>query len=70
VLHARNLAECAQKISEAFPALAPQVKHSAIGVIASLDDPSGHKLFLYEPSEEALRSPSGAKLKELLAMQW
>jgi len=69
VLYARNLAETAKKISEAFPSFAPKVKHSAMGLIASVDDPSGHKLFLYEPSEEAFRSRSGAKLKELLAVQ-
>jgi len=67
VLYSKNLVAIAKELSQKYPDLAPKVTRSDIGLIASLDDPSGHRLFLYEPSDEALRSPSGAKLQELLA---
>jgi catechol 2,3-dioxygenase-like lactoylglutathione lyase family enzyme len=41
---------------------------SDIGAVASFEDPSGHMIFLYEPSAKALQSSSGAKIKEILAI--
>lgn len=43
------------------------VVRSGIGAIAEFADSSGHVLYLWEPSLEALDTPSGAKLQEILA---
>ena len=45
----------------------PSVSRSPIGAVASLTDPSGHLVFLYDPSEAAMASPSGAKIRSILA---
>ena len=50
-----------------FPA---RVSHSPIGVVATCDDPGGHRFFLYQPSDEAMELPSGAKLAELIAASY
>lgn len=44
-----------------------KVSRSDIGAVAKLEDPSGHLLFLYEPTAQALQKPSGLKLQEILA---
>lgn len=44
-----------------------KLSRSSIGAVATLTDPSGHLLFLYEPSESALGAPSGAKMQSILA---
>ena len=43
------------------------VARSRIGTVVTLDDPGGHRLFLYEPSTRAMKSASGAKIREILA---
>jgi len=43
------------------------VRRSDDGLIATYEDPSGHLVFLYEPSEQALRSASGARIREIVA---
>jgi hypothetical protein len=67
VLHVKDLTGIARQMSEKYPDLAPKVTSLDIGLIGRLEDPSGHRIFLYEPSEQALRAPSGAKLQELIA---
>jgi catechol 2,3-dioxygenase-like lactoylglutathione lyase family enzyme len=44
------------------------VNRSAIGTVVTLDDPGGHRLFLYEPSAATMATRSGAKIREILAM--
>ncbi|MFI7000254.1 VOC family protein [Nocardia sp. NPDC050175] len=44
-----------------------RINRSSIGAIAESADSSGHVFYLWEPSEEALQSPSGERMKELLA---
>jgi predicted enzyme related to lactoylglutathione lyase len=46
------------------------VVRSGIGAVARFADPSGHVFYLYEPSLEALRSPSGTKLRKILASSY
>jgi predicted enzyme related to lactoylglutathione lyase len=46
------------------------VERSSIGAVVDFEDPSGHVFYLYEPSQEALRTPSGKKLKRILATQY
>ena len=43
------------------------VRQLSVGRIARFEDPSGHLLFLYEPSDEALGWPSGEKIRQILA---
>lgn len=46
------------------------VVRSGIGAIAEFSDSSGHVSYLWQPSEEALATPSGAKLSELLSTSY
>jgi catechol 2,3-dioxygenase-like lactoylglutathione lyase family enzyme len=50
------------------PGLRLRRSDTEAGAIASIEDPSGHLLFLYQPSARALDWPSGAKLREILAL--
>jgi catechol 2,3-dioxygenase-like lactoylglutathione lyase family enzyme len=43
---------------------------SSIGAMAEFADPSGHTFYLYQPSPEAMRTPSGRKLEKILAAQY
>jgi catechol 2,3-dioxygenase-like lactoylglutathione lyase family enzyme len=43
-----------------------RVQRSEIGAVATIHEPTGHLLFLYEPSEAALATPSGRKIEEIL----
>lgn len=44
------------------------IVRSPIGAIGEFEDPSGHLFYLYQPSDEALASPSGVKLRNLLSV--
>jgi predicted enzyme related to lactoylglutathione lyase len=44
------------------------VRFGSIGGTASFRAPDGHRFYLYQPSEEALASPSGEKLREWLSL--
>jgi hypothetical protein len=48
----------------------PRVLRSSIGVVAAFEDPSGHSLFLYEPSEESLGTRSGQKIQDILTARF
>jgi catechol 2,3-dioxygenase-like lactoylglutathione lyase family enzyme len=54
-------------LAERRPGFAPKVSRSGIGVVATCEDPGGHMFFLYEPSQDALATPSGRKIQEILA---
>ena len=62
---------CVSSVDALLPSLSAyppvSVQRSRIGTVATLDDPGGHRLFLYEPSAEAMVSPSGARIREILA---
>jgi catechol 2,3-dioxygenase-like lactoylglutathione lyase family enzyme len=64
--HVRNVKHVVRALSHQREDFTPTITTSDTGVIATCVDPSGHLFFLYEPSEEALRSPSGAKIQEIL----
>jgi hypothetical protein len=49
------------------PGTTVRVQRSGIGAVATIDEPNGHLLFLYEPSEAALATPSGRKIQEILS---
>lgn len=67
VFYVRNVEHAVRALSRRREGVSPSVTRSGIGVVASLDDPTGHRLYLYEPSEEAMRTPSGQKIQEILA---
>jgi catechol 2,3-dioxygenase-like lactoylglutathione lyase family enzyme len=69
VFYARDVAAAARELRRRRPELTPVVTHDpALGTIARVDDPTGHLVFLYEPSEAALRTPSGRKIREILSV--
>jgi catechol 2,3-dioxygenase-like lactoylglutathione lyase family enzyme len=45
-----------------------RVAHSEIGATARFEDPSGHRICIYEPSEECLGWASGPKVTELMEL--
>jgi len=45
-----------------------RVAHSEIGATARFEDPSGHRICIYEPSEECLGWASGPKVMELMEL--
>jgi lactoylglutathione lyase len=42
-------------------------ENEGVGVVATCEDPGGHMFFLYEPSAQALETPSGHKINEILS---
>ena len=66
VFHVHEIAEVAAEMAKKGVNI-ESPRHSAIGGIAKFVDPSNHLFYLYEPSQDALRLPSGTKLKEILA---
>ena len=43
-----------------------RIAHSEIGATARFEDPSGHRICIYEPSKECLSWSSGAKVMEIM----
>ncbi len=66
VFYVPDVEQAVRTISEKRPGFA-EIKHLDIGVVATCEDPGGHMFFLYEPSEAAMRKPSGRKIREILA---
>jgi len=66
VLHAPDIEVAVKELSDKGIAFDSGIVRSPIGATARFADPSGHVFYLYEPSPEALRLPSGAKLEEIL----
>ena len=68
VFHVADMGVEVASLTHARPELRIRRSDNAAGAIASLDDPSGHLLFLYQPSSAAMTWPSGKKLGEILAL--
>ncbi|HET7463249.1 MAG TPA: VOC family protein [Longimicrobium sp.] len=66
VFHSTRADEVARELAARRPGLEVGVTRSAVGTIVRVDDPTGHLLFVYQPSEAALRTPSGRKIREIL----
>jgi hypothetical protein len=43
-----------------------RIAHSEIGATARFEDPSGHRICIYEPSKECLSWSSGPKVMEIM----
>jgi predicted enzyme related to lactoylglutathione lyase len=69
VFHVDDLERTAEKLAGSGVRFDRGISRSEIGAIAEFSDPSGHAFYLYKPSPQALRRPSGAKLKEILAVR-
>jgi predicted enzyme related to lactoylglutathione lyase len=67
VFHTPDIEVEVKELAERGIRSAEGVVRSPIGATARYSDPSGHVYFLYEPSDEALRAPSGAKLRTILS---
>jgi catechol 2,3-dioxygenase-like lactoylglutathione lyase family enzyme len=68
VFHAPGAEAAARELRRLRPELEPVVTKAAVGTIVRVDEPTGHLVFLYEPSEAALDTPSGRKIREILAL--
>lgn len=68
VFYVRDVEEVARELAQKRPGLRPAVTRGDVGTIARVDDPTGHLVFLYEPSEAALRTPSGRKIQQILSV--
>lgn len=54
-------------LTQQRPGTKVRVQRNGIGGVATIEEPNGHLLFLYEPSKAALATPSGRKIKEILS---
>jgi catechol 2,3-dioxygenase-like lactoylglutathione lyase family enzyme len=54
-------------LRERRPGFAPQVTQNGLGVIATCEDPGGHLFFLWQPSDSALATGAGRKVRDILA---
>jgi catechol 2,3-dioxygenase-like lactoylglutathione lyase family enzyme len=68
VFHATDAEAVARHLARVRPELKPVVTRAPVGTIVRVDDPTGHLVFLYEPSPAALQTPSGRKIQEILAV--
>ena len=68
VFHATDAEAMGRELARLRPDLEPRITRGEVGTIVRVDDPTGHLVFLYEPSEAAMRTPSGAKIREILAV--
>ena len=67
VFHTPDIETTVKELSEKGIQFQREIARSSIGAIAQFADPSGHVFYLYEPSPNAVRTPSGAKLERILA---
>jgi catechol 2,3-dioxygenase-like lactoylglutathione lyase family enzyme len=70
VFYVSDIEHVVQALAQKRAGFTYKLERSEIGAVASFEDPSGHLIFLYEPSAEALESPSGAKIQEILATRF
>jgi catechol 2,3-dioxygenase-like lactoylglutathione lyase family enzyme len=69
VFYASDAEAAARELRRLRPGLEPVVTRSPVGTIVRVDEPTGHLVFLYEPSEAALdNTPSGRKIREILSL--
>ena len=61
-----DVREAVAQLRERRPAFDPKVSVAAHGIVATCEDPGGHMFFLWEPSDTALDSEPGHKIREIL----
>lgn len=62
----RNMDETVRGLAANRPGATVRVQRNGIGAIGTVEEPTGHKLFLYEPSAAAMATASGRKIREIL----
>ena len=67
VFHVEDLGDTVWQLAKRGIRLARTVTYSRTGGVARLEAPSGHLLWLWEPSDEARDGPGGRKLEEILS---
>lgn len=66
VFHVTDIDKVSDELADRGVKLGGRPTKSEIGAIAEFTDPSGHKFYLYEPSEAAWTAPSGRKMRQIL----
>jgi len=66
VFHVKEIQNLTEELSRSGVAFSEGVVRSHIGKIAKFDSPTGHVFYLYEPDSQALKWPTGAKIREIL----
>jgi extradiol dioxygenase family protein len=66
VFHVENARSSYDRLVSLDVPFSSRPSQSIIGITAQFQDPEGHTFYLYQPSEQALRLPSGRKLCEIL----
>jgi catechol 2,3-dioxygenase-like lactoylglutathione lyase family enzyme len=69
VFHVADLRRAVADLSDRGLPPGEGVFSSRIGLVTSYRAPSGHSVYLYEPSAEALHWPSAAKIKQILTVR-
>jgi catechol 2,3-dioxygenase-like lactoylglutathione lyase family enzyme len=67
VFHVTGIEGLVENLTRKGVKFSQGVVRSQIGVIARFEAVTGHAFYLYEPSREALKWPSGAKIQQILA---
>jgi extradiol dioxygenase family protein len=66
VFYVENARSSYDKLASLGVPFASRPSQSFIGITARFQDPDGHTFYLYQPSEQALRLPSGRKIFAIL----
>lgn len=66
VFHVKEIQNVTEQLSRSGVAFSEGVVRSHIGKVAKFDSPTGHIFYLYEPDSQALKWPTGAKIREIL----
>lgn len=66
VFWVRNMSETVRALASRRPGATVRVQRNGIGAIGTVEEPTGHRLYLYEPSAEAMATASGRKIREIL----
>lgn len=65
--YVRDVRHAVRMLKQRRPGFAAELSGSDdIGVVATCDDPAGHRLFLWEPSDAFLQGKVGRRVKEIL----
>jgi catechol 2,3-dioxygenase-like lactoylglutathione lyase family enzyme len=67
VFYVEDLGDVVDQLAKRGLRLAPEVRYSRDGGVAPLETPSGHRYWLWEPSDEGRDGPGGRKLEAILS---
>lgn len=61
-----DVVEAVTNLRKRRPGFDPKVTSASHGTVATCEDPGGHMFFLWEPSDSALETAPGQKIREIL----